>query len=309
LQYLNDSKQYFMKHITTKFFALVVLSVVLFTACKKVDEDKLNDGDDLQEMSTDASVYFQETEQIFNDISNAMEGSSLGKTGTIDGANINDSTFIAFKRVVITYTGPNLSGTRTRTGTATLQLTEGAKWSDAGAVLKIDFNNVRVTNNVNGNTITVNGTYYARNVNGGKAFSDAQVVHKVWGNGSTTFGSGETNAWFLNRERTFTNNSGVLTISTRGDTTIAGKQNVIIWGTNRKGKPFWIQTDAAILLSSQCFGKVMSGRQLFSGLSAEFSVTHGVKADGTPNDTGCPFGYKVEWKNQKGENKSAVISY
>ena len=298
-----------MKNLTTNFFALVAITAVLLSACKKEEEDKLNDGDDLQEMSTDASVYFQETEQIFNDISNAMESSSLGKTGTVDGANINDSTFIAFKRVVITYTGPNLGGTRIRTGTATLQLTEGAKWSDAGAVLKIDFNNVRITNTLNGSIIVINGTYYARNVSGGKAFNDAQVIHKVWGSGTTTFGSGETNAWFLNRERTFTNNSGVLTISTRGDTTISDKQNVVIWGTNRKGKPFWIETDAAIVLSSQCFGKVMSGRQIISGLSAEFTVTHGVKADGTPNNTGCPYGYKVEWKNLQGENKSAVISY
>jgi hypothetical protein len=294
-----------------KLSILSIAAVLLFSisACEKEEEDKLNDGTELQQSVAEGALFFQETEQLFNDVSNALSGSGIGKNGNVDGANVNDSSFILIKRIVISYTGNTADGIRFRLGTAVLQLVEGEKWSDAGAVVQVDLNNVRITNRRNNNQLTVQGTYYVKNTTGGRAFTTNNVQHKVWGNVSVSFGSGAEAQWQFNRRRTILNTDGLFSISTQGDTTFDGRQNVHTWGTNRRQRTFWITTQESVSWSSACLGKLTGGKLTYNGLDAEIIVTHGVNENGTPTNTGCPFGYKVQWQNSKGEDKQAIISY
>jgi hypothetical protein len=286
-------------------FILTMASV----ACEKEEEDRLNEGTELQQVAGDGSLFFQETEIVFNDVAQAISGSQIGKTNTVDGAIINDSSFIAVKRIILTYTGQTTDGIRTRTGSVILQLIEGNRWRDAGSIAQLDFNNVRIVNRRNGQQVIIQGTYYIRNLNGGIAFVDANVQHKAWGAANATYSSGTEQVWNINRVRSFTNNSGVLSVATRGDTTFDGRVNVHVWGTSRRGTPFWNRTETPIKWTSACPGKLTEGRNVLEGLDVTVNVTHGVNAEGTPTTSGCPHGYKVEWKNRKGEDKQAIISY
>jgi hypothetical protein len=296
-----------LKKISSITTILVFACAII--GCQKEEDDKLNEGTDLQQVAGDGALFFQETELAFNDVAQAMSGSQLGKTNTVDGATINDSSFIGVKRIILTYTGQTADGIRTRSGSIILQLIAGNRWRDAGSVVQMDFNNVRMTNRRNGQQVIIQGTYYIRNMNGGIAFVDQNVQHKAWGAASATYGSGSEQTWNINRIRSFSNNSGVLGVTTRGDTTIDGRQQVHIWGNSRRGNPFWNRTENTIRWTSACPGKLTEGKTVLEGLEVNVTVTHGVNADGTTTTTGCPHGYKVQWKNRKNEDKQAIIAY
>lgn len=303
----NNQRIMNLKNIS-KVATVLALACALI-ACEKEEDDKLNEGTDLQQVAGDGALFFQETELAFNDAAQAMSGSQLGKTNTIDGATVNDSSFIIAKRIVLTYNGQTADGLRTRGGSVILQLIEGNRWRDAGAVVQMDFNNVRMTNRRNGQQVIIQGTYYIKNINGGVAFVDQNVQHKAWGAANLTYGSGSEQVWNINRRRTFANNSGVLSVTTVGDTTFDGRAQVHVWGNSRRGTAFWNRTENAIKWSSACPGKLTEGKTILEGLETNVTVTHGVNADGTATTSGCPHGYKVQWKNRANEDKQAIIAY
>lgn len=289
--------------------AVLTISAAIFSGCRKTEEDPLNDGAELIEFSIDENMFSNESELLLNDIIKATEETSLGKGPNIPGATVNDSTFIGIKKIIVTYNGNSADGLRFRTGTLSIQLVEGSKWADAGSVIRIDIDNIRITKNGTGNFITLQGTYYIKNITGGRAFVAANVQHKLWGSATIGFINGQTSDWSIARKRTFQNNSGVLSLTTEGDTSVNGETNVIVWGENRRGVAFTVINNEPVVWSSTCPTKIMSGKRTVKGLAAPITITHGVNNDGTPTTSGCPYGYKLEWKNKSDEDRSTVISY
>jgi hypothetical protein len=287
----------------------VALSAVLITSCRKKDDDPLNDGTDLKEFSSDETMFSNESELLFNDISKATEETGLGKGVNIPGATVNDSTFIGIKKIIVTYNGNSGDGLRFRTGTLSIQLIEGNRWTDAGAVIQVEVSNMRITRLATNNIISIQGTYYVKNLTGGRAFVAANVQHKLWGHATIGFVSGKASEWHIARKRTFENNSGVLTLTAVGDTSVNGQNNVIVWGKNRRDVDFTVVNNAPVVWSSECPGKIMSGKRTLLGFATPVTVTHGVDNKGVPVTSGCPFGYKIEWKNKANEEKNAVFPY
>lgn len=287
----------------------LTISAVVFGGCRKKEEDPLNDGGELIEFSIDENMFSNESELLFNDITKATEETSLGKGPNIAGATINDSTFISIKKIIVTYNGNSADGQRFRTGTLSIQLIEGNKWTDAGSVIRIDVDNIRITKNNSGNTLSFQGLYFIKNITGGRAFTAANVQHKLWGSATIGFINGQASEWSIARKRTFQNNSDVLSLKAEGDTSVNGEASVIVWGKNRRGVAFTVINNEPVVWSSTCPTKIMSGKRTVKGFATPITITHGVKNDGTPTTSGCPYGYKLEWKNKSDEDRSTVISY
>lgn len=296
-----------------RFSSIALLSIGLaFSSCKKsTDEiDDLDAGTELKQLSTDDNSAESQSESVMNDLNGVMESSQFGKGYSIHGASVDDSTDSGMRRIRVRFDGDNLDGILHRKGLATIQLIEGTKWSDAGAVIKIEFTNLLTTRKGNGRAVEFNGTFYCRNVSGGKVFVDPQVIHKFWGSGSMVFDkSGASRTWFINRKRTFENNSGVFTVKSEGDTTVDGNSNVIHWGITRNSTAFYTLVTTPVLVSSACPGGPVSGVKVHKGFAKDATVTFGVDQSGDPVTSGCPYGFKVEWTNRRNVARSAVISY
>ncbi len=290
---------------------MVVAGLTLGSCKKSDDDDDTEDGTEQSEMSGDESTHNNELESSLNEADAVAGASGFGKGATVSGATIDDSTFIGSKKIVITYNGLSGDGLRMRTGEVTMQLITGTKWSDAGAVMKIDAKDLRITKQSSGKSIVINGTHYITNVSGGRAWLNPSVTHKVRGNTEVAFDNGTKRSWQVARVRTFTNNSGVLTATIAGDTTINGYSNVVVWGTNRRGISFYTQITQPIVFNSICTNRPISGIKIHNGLSKAITVTFGVDVAGNPTTggSGCPYGLKINWQDRKNNTRTAVISY
>jgi hypothetical protein len=301
-----------MKKLTTMGTIVLVAFGLAFTSCKKKDSDENDDDTSLQtEQSADESLMQNESETSLNEADIALAGSTFGKTGGIAGATINDSSFIAQKKLVITYNGNSADGKRNRTGEVVVQLISGNNWGEAGAVVKIDFNNLHITHIASGKSITINGNHIVTNINGGRAFVNTSVVHSIRGSMSVTFdNTSTTRSWQIARKRTIASAAGAYTITVSGDTTLNSIPKIIVWGTNRAGNSFYTQINQDVVWSSLCPTGPSSGVKVHKGIAREITVTFGVDASGNPVTGGnCPYGLKINWKNIRNVDKTALISY
>lgn len=300
-----------MKKLIHLGLVTMVVAGLTLVGCKKNDdESETEDGLEQSEMSSDESSHNNELESSLNEVDAATSASGLGKGASIPGATINDSTFMSSKKIVITYNGLSGDGLRMRTGEVTIQLISGNKWSDAGAILKIDAVNLKITRQATGKSIVINGTHYLTNMTGGKVWINQQVTHRVRGNTQVTFDNGTQRNWQVARLRTFTNNSGLLTATVAGDTTVGGYSNVVVWGTNRRGISFYTQITTPLTFNSLCTTRPVSGVKVHNGLNKAVTVTFGVDASGQPHTgSGCPYGFMINWVDRKNNTRTAVISY
>jgi hypothetical protein len=125
-------------------------------------------------------------------------------------------------------------GSRVLSGTIDVTLVSGAKFSDAGAKLKIVYTNYKVLYAHTQQSVTYNGTTYTTNVSGGTLISlftntpNAEVIHTVRGDLTLTFdtlgASGFDRSWKVFRKKTYQNTPGTvtgITLQVEGDTTLA----------------------------------------------------------------------------------------
>ena len=131
-----------------------------------------------QTSSDDQNYYKSENDQANTDISNDMnsyssmqgrmaEGGAFQSSGicgikSIDTTNLHSSP----PTVVYNFDGTTNCSGRIRSGSITVQLTSGSKWSHAGAVLTFSTTNYSVKRVWDGKTITFSGTKTLENVNG-----------------------------------------------------------------------------------------------------------------------------------------------
>ena len=159
-----------MKHFKQTFGTALLIMMVLtmHSACNK-DKDLTEEEDSTEQIqqSKDESFLSAESDVNLDEVNTALSGNALGKTSTIAGATVNDSSFINERKIVITYNGANANGTRTRIGEVSVQLLAGTNWRDAGAILKITYSNLVITNTATNKSVTLNGYHLVTNVNGG----------------------------------------------------------------------------------------------------------------------------------------------
>lgn len=277
--------------------------------CKKKDEVEEDDAADQMQMAADESQETNESEASLNEANDAIFSTGLGKTGVVFGATI-DSASIAEKKIIINYAGNNKDGSRSRSGQITVELTTGNKWRDMGSVITVTYSNFKVTRNNDQKSVTFNGSITIANVSGGRVWETANVIHRAAGSLTITFDDGTQREWNIARKRTFTNSGSIQTVITEGEGSQGGFNNLVTWGTTRKGSVFYTQITQPVVFSSTCPGKPISGIKTHKGIKREITVTFGTDSNGNAyTGTDCPYGAKIKWTSITGKEKTLVIQY
>ena len=197
-------------------------------------------------------------------------------------------------------------------GTITVELVNGKKWTDVGAVLE-ETDSVYLT--YNGKTRFYTGTRFVTNVSGG-SYSVLNLVvnpfvYTMHAYGSVTYEDStvRTCTYWISRRNTF-NKSIPYTFTSDGDTTINGSL-CTIGGTTRFGDKFLVQSPQAISANGSCgFDNPTSGIRILTSAGESVTVTYGVDALGNQVSGGtCAYGFMINWTKLSGLKGTAIISY
>jgi hypothetical protein len=304
--------------LVTVFFS----SFFLFTACKK-EKDSTPETDYTTETSVhsdDQSRFSGEIDAVANDADLALEVSS-GFAGRMTTENLNiicDADVVIDtvsnpRTITITYNGTNCQGSRTRTGVVIVSMNPATRWRNAGAVLNVTFQNLRVTRVSDNKSITINGTQSYTNVSGGLLINlpTAPVTHSITSsNMSVTFDDASQRNWQVARQRVFSYDNGV-TITTTGTHTQGNSTGITEWGTNRFGTTFSTAITQPLVVRQSCNFRLVSGKAEHKALLYTAAVTFGLDASG--NATACPgtgnYFMKIIWTGPLGIPHTVIHPY
>jgi hypothetical protein len=313
----------FMKKIIIVSMGLLLSSSVLFTSCKKTNNDN-NTSENVTEskiQSDDQANVSNLMDEVTTDASTSVEnvmavsgGNLLNHFLSPCNSTITYDTLNAVRTLTITYNGLNCTGTRTRTGSITVSIPAGDKWKDAGAKLTITYNAVKITRVSDSKSITINGSEVVTNVTGGLLYqlpTIGTVTHTLSSPGmSITFDDGTQRSWQVGKQRVFTYSNGVV-ISTTGTHSEGGISGISEWGTNRLGNAFVTAIIDPMVIRQDCNFRLTSGRVKHSKLLRQVDVTFGLDATGTP--TACPgtgtYYMKIVWTNALGASTTVILPY
>jgi hypothetical protein len=322
-----------MKKGIIRFSILLLSSILIFTACNRKNDvtpddssAQIQNGNDDHNASIESDAALNDANKAISD-QIAMNGARIAAGPipiVLTGAGatyIYDST-ATDRRITITYDGTTIINGRTRTGkvVGTIPKKTGnvsVHWTTPGAVLTLKCTNLKATRVSDGKSLTLNGAKTVTNVSGGDiktlaATGTGSIVHKIKGTDTLTFDNGGKRTWNVARTRTITKITNGYSISISGDTTIDGHSRVAMWGTNRAGIAFYSTISTPVVwndTSCSPFFVPVSGVRIIQGLEHALSITFGVDNSGTVVTTGCPYGFKLNWVNVKGELKEVVRPY
>ncbi len=303
---------------------LIVASSFLFlimTGCKK--ESKTAEIDltsDVTYQTDDQAMFSAEDDAVSDDINGILESDpQLGGKTTVDTCNVTitrDSTLLK-RFVILTYSGNNCNGTRTRQGVVRLGMNKNTKWKNTGAEISVEIQNLKITRLRDNKSLVLNGTKTLTNVSGHLlreliTGGVSNIVHTVVSsNMSATFDNGTSRQWQIAKQRTFTYNTGFV-ISVTGTASVDGATNVAVWGTNRLGQSFSTRVINPLIVKADCDYRLVSGKLLHTKLTRDITVTFGLDASGNP--TGCPgsanpYYFKAEWTSISGTANSIIKPY
>jgi len=309
-----------MKSRILSLSAAILSFSIVFTACQK---DNITATDYISEttaQSDDQSRFSTEIDAVANDANAALEITAgfAGRNGDIQSvicdAAITVDTLSSTRTITITYNGSNCLGNRTRTGVIVISMAQGVRWKNAGAVLTVNFQNLKVTRVSDNKSITINGTQTYTNVSGGLLINLPLLVtitHTITSNNmSVTFDNGAQRTWQVARKRVFSFNNG-LVITTTGTHTEGATTGIAEWGFNRFGNPFITDILQPLIIRQDCGFRMVSGKVHHITNLFNASVTFGLDANGNP--TGCPgmgnYYYKITWTGPSGIPRVIILPY
>ena len=310
----------------------ILIGGLLITGCSKDDKDNSNVTSDesvIQKVNADDETRVAAVNDELNDEINGLALTNRRFLGfqaiaVISGNHVPcntviDSSLMNQGTMVVTFNGNNCAGTFSRTGSITLQLPYDAPnntvtpWATAGCVLSVTFNQFSVTRLSNGKTVTINGTKYITNVNGGIVDDSPNFItpveHHVTGMMQITFDNNTTRTWNIDRTRSISRTNNITSVTITGNATQNGISNVATWGINRRGDSFTISIPTPVVLNSSCNFHAISGVRVHYGIARVLTVTYGVDASGNIVTSGCPYGYRLNWINHNGNPMQIVVSY
>ncbi len=313
-----------MKNSAIILFIALLFSGSTFTSCNRErNSNKLDD--ETQQFNKDVNSIKTESDQIDNDINNALNDiPTMG--GRIDGIASSplcgctiDSSELSNKIVYFNFDGvtPCFSPSRTRGGKIKVQLTNGNKWADINAVLTITYIDFKVTRLSDNVSVKLNGVKTLQNVNGnnwlGFLLGTSQFLYRERAyNIQVTFDDNSQATWNTAKLTTwkYTPTGTKITFTADGDTTMNGLTNVDSWGINRYNYNFTINFNTPWVSDTYCgLWRPTSGEVEYKIVDNDFKLTLGVNQSGEPSTLACAYGYKVTWTNSSGNVVSAVFSY
>lgn len=325
-----------MKTYNLKSALIVVCCfAVLSIACKKntTDSTTVDQASQARVQSNDAAIVQGESNGVDDDVNNSAAASErFCGAGNVfntpnpipDGTATLPSSSTAAAKIVIVYNGTPV-GCRKRTGTLTIDLVNGNRWVDSGAVLKYTFTNFKVENTCTGKSITINGDRYVTNVFGGNLFRlknglVSLLKHKIRTGTSgyqvtfTDSSGSKTAVWNIARSTSITykttGNIGYY-FEANGDTTIAGIAKTESWGNTRYGNPYQTIFSGAVKANTYCgLWKATAGTVIHTIASTAITVDYGLNILGNQvgvND--CANFFKVTWLLANGATGNQLFAY
>jgi hypothetical protein len=305
-----------------RFFVVIAFAFALpFSSCKK------NDATEAPELATEMSAHSEdqsrvagEVDDIANDGNTILEeyqsfnGRVSNTTGNICNATVVVDSTSNPKKITVTYNGLNCQGTRSRTGVVVYSLPAGVRWKDAGAVLTISIQNLKITRVVDNKSIIINGTQTITNVTGGRLRDLAvvgNITHTIGSSGlSVTFDNGMQRVWQVAKRRVFSYNNGIV-ITTTGTHTDGSLTGIAEWGTNRFGASFATTISEPMVIRQDCAFRLVKGQVTHHKLPVTVVVTFGLNATGVP--TTCPgagaYYLKIVWTGPTGNSHQVILPY
>ena len=302
--------------------ATVLFLVTIFTACKKETSPAIDNTEEAAIQSDDQARFSTEVDAVANDADAALETSSnfSGRYDQVQSSVICDATLVYDsvsnpRTITITYNGTNCWGSRTRSGVIVLSMAQGVHWKDAGAVLTVKFQNLKITRVIDNKGITINGTQTFTNVSGGLLFNLltlGTITHTITSsNMSVTFDDNTQRTWQVAKQRVYAFSNNAITITTTGTHTEGNTTNVAEWGINRFGNVFTSSIVQPLVISSGCDFRLVSGEVKHITPHVTATVTFGLDATGTP--TSCPgsghYYFKVVWTGLSGNSLTVIMPY
>jgi hypothetical protein len=295
------------------FYLLLTVAIITIASCKKNQTFKNETGavsEDTKNIQTAIDGSVDDANKSVSDNSNL--GGRLSSENSIVAFTpcgfVIDTTQRSQGILTLNFDGTTNCDNRVRSGSIKITLVDyasGKRWRDAGAVLKLDYNNYKVKRVSDNKSWMFNGTTTITNIDGGNWVTlllgiSSKLTHKVEGNNlKVTFEDGKTATFNLSRKFTYTFANNILTATGTGEGSYNGKSNLENWGTTRDGDGFTSEVKQEVVWKSTCGpNKPISGQLEIVVDSKDFSflTTFGVDQSGNVVTSGCPWGLKVEWK-------------
>ncbi|MBP7478409.1 MAG: hypothetical protein KA797_07795 [Chitinophagales bacterium] len=306
-------------------FSLAILFSFSLLSCKKESSSVDAEVGQHHEDATNLKSEFDNTNSDVNTILNEVNGfKKKGETfgQSICGATIDSSKANAsIPTLYINFDGTTIcmNPARIRSGQIQIELIQGKRWSDKGAVLKVSHNNYKVKfTNLNNRSFTINGFKTLTNVDGFNwldYFTKGSISFKYLERANdmiVTFEDASEGKWNIAREVTWTYTVASKEISVRvtGDST-SGSNKVESWGINRYGNAFTTRVSQPWESNSTCGGwKPIKGKYIYETSDFNANITLGTDASGNQVSSGCASSFKINWSIFSGNKTgSAIINY
>jgi hypothetical protein len=314
------SKTLIMKARILSFAATIFSLSLLFTACQKNTTTETDYSTESSVQSDDQSRFTSDMDAVADDGEIALsENPAFSGRGNqvqtlICNATVVIDTVSNPRTITITYNGNNCQGTRSRTGVVVISMAQGVRWRNPGAVVNVNFQNLKITRLSDGKSITINGTQAHTNVSGGLIINLATlgtITHTITSsNMSVTFDNNTQRTWQIAKQRVFTYDNGIK-ITTTGTHSEGGVSGIVEWGTNRLGRTFTTAITQPIVVRQDCNFRITGGMVSHSTPVFNAIVTFGLDANGNP--TSCPgagsYYMKIVWTGPGGNSHTIIWPY
>ena len=300
--------------------AIIFSFSLIFTACQKNAANDTDYSNESSVHSDDQSRFSGEVDAVSDDADATLDATP-GFTGRGDqvqtlicNATVVVDTVSNPRTITITYNGNNCQNTRSRTGVVVISMAQGVRWRNAGAVVNVNIQNLRITRLSDNKSITINGTHTYTNVSGGLLINLATlgtITHTLTSsNMSVTFDNNTQRTWQVAKRRVFTYNNGIVITGT-GMHSEGAVTGIAEWGTNRFGHSFTTAITQPLVVRQDCNFRLTSG--LVTHVTQAFNATVTFGLDSAGNPTSCPgtgsYYMKIVWTGPSGNPHTIIWPY
>jgi len=299
---------YGMKRLAPVFF----FAAVLFSCSNKTNPlgNTSRFTTELKVQSNDVVRISNELDAAFNDVDSILENKA-----NVCGGTFTTNTADTPNTMTLTYGGNACDALRSRSGSIVISFVPGTDFATARDSVNVTFNSLVITRLADSKTLGFKGSFAYRNISGGKLTTlgkGGTLVHTLWGSGITvTYDDGTTTNWRFTRQRSYTNNQGIV-VATVGTDSAGTVGNVSDWGANRRGNSVLLVPTSPLLISQSCGWRLTGGQETLANPSGSSTFTFGLDSTGKTAScplAGNPFYYQLTWTGT-GENPfTALLPY
>ena len=226
----------------------MIALIVLFYGCTKKTEPTLTTTNTSQNDQTGSTEADDALSDVNSYISNKIGGGSNARVAAYNlpcgvvGVDSTIDSATGIKTYNMYYGNQTPCGYKYKSGQISFALQNGTAFNNANAVFSIKFTNYSVEVKATGSTVTLSGTIYVTNINGGYIWqavtASKTITHKLRGTINITYANNVTRPKNYFQRRTWVSSNGDwtgLSFSVAGDTAVGTYTNVFETGLTYDG--------------------------------------------------------------------------